>query len=92
MIRTIRHRGLKRYWARNESGGISADWLPRITIILDRLNASKTPKDMDLPGFYFHALKGDAKGRYSVRVSGNFRITFGWDDGDAIDVDLEDYH
>ncbi len=47
---------------------------------------------MDLPGFHFHALKGDAKGRYSVRVSGNFRITFGWHDDDAIDVDLEDYH
>ena len=92
MIRTIRHRGLKRYWTKNESGGISADWLVRITMILDRLNASKTPKDMDLPGFHFHALKGDAKGRYSVRVSGNFRITFGWHDDDAIDIDLEDYH
>ena len=47
---------------------------------------------MDLPGFRFHALKGDASGRYAVSVSGNWRVTFGWDGAEAIDVDLEDYH
>jgi len=47
---------------------------------------------MDLPGFGFHALTGNLKGRYAVTVSRNWRITFGWDKGDAIDIDLEDYH
>ena len=64
----------------------------RVEIVLRRLDAAKTPEQMNVPGLYFHALKGEEKGRYSVRVSGNFRITFGWDDKDAIDVDLEDYH
>jgi proteic killer suppression protein len=47
---------------------------------------------MNLPGYRFHDLKGPAKGRYAVDASGNWRITFGWDGEDAIDVDLEDYH
>ncbi len=45
-----------------------------------------------MPGFRFHGLKGRRKGRYAVDASGNWRITFGWQDGDAVDVDLEDYH
>lgn len=47
---------------------------------------------MDLPGFRFHGLKGKDRGRYAVDASGNWRVTFGWLDGDAVDVDLEDYH
>jgi toxin HigB-1 len=47
---------------------------------------------MNLPGFRFHALVGRDKGRYAVDASGNWRITFGWTQGDAVDVDLEDYH
>ena len=92
MIRSFRSAALKRYWTKNDGGKISADWLPRIVILLDRLGSSRLPNDMRLPGFGFHALKGKMKGRYSVTVSGNFRITFGWHDGDAVDVDLEDYH
>ena len=47
---------------------------------------------MDLPGLRFHALKGADKGRYAVWASENWRLTFGWDGVDAIEVDLEDYH
>jgi proteic killer suppression protein len=50
------------------------------------------PEDMNLPGFRFHALVGRDKGRYAVNASENWRITFGWTKGDAIDVDLEDHH
>jgi proteic killer suppression protein len=56
------------------------------------LDAAIEPKAMDAPGLKFHPLKGAEKGRFSVRVSGNFRITFGWEGKDATDVDLEDYH
>ena len=55
------------------------------------LNSATRPDDLDLPGFHFHPLQGNPK-RYSVRVTGNYRLTFGWSDGDAVDVDLEDYH
>jgi proteic killer suppression protein len=56
------------------------------------LNAAPTPQAMNVPGLKFHPLKGREKGRYAVWASGNYRITFGWDDKDAINVDLEDYH
>ena len=50
------------------------------------------PEDMNLPGFRFHALVGRDRGRYAVSASGNWRITFNWIEGEAVDVDLEDYH
>jgi proteic killer suppression protein len=50
------------------------------------------PRDMNLPGLDFHNLAGDNKGRYAVKVSANWRITFGWEEEDAIQVDFEDYH
>lgn len=59
---------------------------------LDRLNAAAVVEDMDLPGFHLYQLKGDRKGTWSIRVSGNWRITFRFESGDAYDVDLEDYH
>lgn len=58
--------------------------------MLRALDVATDPDQMDLPGYRYHALKG-AK-RWSIRVTGNWRITFGWDGADAIDVDLEDYH
>jgi Plasmid maintenance system killer protein len=60
--------------------------------MLDRLEASTRPEDMDLPGFGFHKLTGNRKGTCSVSVSGNWRITFEFEDGDATSVNLEDYH
>jgi proteic killer suppression protein len=64
----------------------------RMRRVLLALSAAMRPLDMDLPGMRFHALKGRDKGRYAVSVSGNWRITFGWEGEDAVDVDLEDYH
>jgi len=55
------------------------------------LDAAAAPEDMHLPGFHFHRLRGQSV-RYSVRVTGNWRLTFAWDESDAIQVDLEDYH
>jgi proteic killer suppression protein len=64
----------------------------RIAMILDRLDAAVEPNDLDLPGLGFHPLKGQRKGEFALLVTRNWRITFGWADGDAVDVDLEDYH
>lgn len=63
----------------------------RIVRILALLNAATKPEDMNLPGFRFHGLRGKPK-RYAVDASGNYRVTFGWKDQDAIEVDIEDYH
>jgi proteic killer suppression protein len=60
--------------------------------MLDRLDASKEAEDMDLPGYKFHALKGDRKGEFAVSVTGNWRITYQFIGEDAVNVNLEDCH
>lgn len=92
MIRNFRHKGLARFFTRSERKGLDARQLDRIRRILDRLDSAVRPEDMNLPGYGFHGLKGDRKGVYAVSVSGNWRITFRFEAGDAVDVNLEDYH
>ena len=92
MIASFRSRALKRYWEKGETRRLPAQSLVRIAMILDRLDAAVEPDDLDLPGLGFHPLKGQRKGEFAVLVTRNWRITFGWADGDAVDVDLEDYH
>lgn len=92
MIRGFRHKGLERFFTRNERQHVDAKQADRIRRILDRLDAAVTTGDMNLPGYKFHGLKGDRKGTYAVSVSANRRITFRFEKGDAIDVNLEDYH
>jgi toxin HigB-1 len=91
MIRSFRSKALRRFAERGDASKLSVP-NPTFRRILARLDAAIRPEDMNLPGFRFHGLKGKDKGRYAVDVSGNWRITFAWLDGDAIDVDLEDYH
>ena len=92
MIRSFRHKGLERYFTRSDRSGIDRRQSERILRLLDRLDAAMKPEDMNLPGYRFHRLKGDRKRAFSVSVSGNWRITFRFEDGDAVDVNLEDYH
>ena len=92
MVRNFRHKGLHRFFTKSDYRGIPAQHAARIERLLDRLEASAKPEDMDLPGYRFHPLKGDRKGVYAVSVSGNLRLTFRFDGQHATDVDLEDYH
>jgi toxin HigB-1 len=92
VIRNFRHKGLDRFFTKSEHKGIDAKHADRIRRILDRLDAATSPEDMILPGLKFHGLSGNRKGTCSVWVSGNWRITFRFAEGDAIDVNLEDYH
>jgi proteic killer suppression protein len=91
VIRSFRHRGLKRLWEGDPSR-IGAALRYRIENVLAVLDAAATPADLDLPGYRLHALKGDPKGTWSVTISGNWRITFRVEHGNAFDVDLTDYH
>lgn len=90
MIRSIRHKGLRRFAETGNPAKLSVANQDRVRRILARLDAALEPNDLNLPGYYFHRLSGID--RYSVRVTGNWRITFGWDGEDAVDVDLEDHH
>lgn len=92
MIQGFRHRGLERYFATGAKSGIRPEHADRLRIVLGRLAAATAPKDMDLPGLRLHPLKGKLKGRWSVTISGNWRVTFAFSGKDAIDVDYEDYH
>ncbi|WP_090190618.1 MULTISPECIES: type II toxin-antitoxin system RelE/ParE family toxin [unclassified Duganella] len=92
MITSFKHKGLYGFYARRDRRGIPAVFSARIERIIERLDSSVCPEDMDLPGYKFHALKGKRLGIFSVHVSGNWRITFGFDQNDAIEVNLEDYH
>jgi toxin HigB-1 len=92
VIESFASRSLKRYWTRGDATGIRPDWLKKVRLVLSRLDASHRPAEMDIPGFGFHALKGDRAGRFAVWVSRNWRITFAWQGENAIDVDMEDYH
>jgi toxin HigB-1 len=92
VIRTFRHKGLQEFFRADNARRLNRDHVQKICRLLDRLDASVKPQDMNLPGFGFHQLKGDRKGTYSVSVSGNWRITFRFDGENAVDVDLEDYN
>ena len=92
MIGSIRHKALREYWTRGQARGLNAAWIRKLRRILSALEAAESPEQMNYPGSYFHPLKGDRAGRYAVRLTANYRVTFGWDEEGAEDVDIEDYH
>jgi toxin HigB-1 len=92
MIASFSSRALKRFWERSEATRLPTQFVPKIKLILDALDAATEPKDMDVTGFRFHPLKGNRRGEYAVTVTRNWRITFRWLGEDAIDVRFEDYH
>ncbi len=92
MIASFNHKGLEEFFESGTVRGLQANQAKRIRLILARLSAATSVQDMDLPGLLLHELAGQRKGTWTVRVSGNWRITFTFDDVDVCDVDLEDYH
>jgi toxin HigB-1 len=82
---------LKRLWEGDPSR-VSAALRDRLENVLSVLDAAARPRDLDLPGYRLHPLKGDLAGVWSVTISGNWRVTFRIEDGNAFDVDLTDYH
>lgn len=92
MIRSFRSKDLRLFAETGDARKLSVPNTQRVRVILAALNTSAKPEDMNTPGLRFHGLRGARKGTYAVDASGNYRITFGWDGQDAVDVDLEDYH
>ena len=91
MIRSFRSKALARLWNEADSRGIRHDQVARVRRVLLELDAAERPEDLNLPGYRFHALHGRPK-RYSVTITRTWRITFEWDQEDAVRVDYEDYH
>jgi proteic killer suppression protein len=91
MIRTIRHRGLRRLFEQDDPSGVNLEHAGKPRNILATLHAAQTVAHMDLPGFRLHPLRGASKGFWAVTVRANWRVIFRFD-GDAEDVDYVDYH
>ncbi len=92
MIKSLKHRGLKRLYEKGDRSGIRADQVETVDRILTLLDAASTPQALDLPRYHLHPLKGDMKGYWAVTVRANWRIIFKFEDGNAVDVELIDYH
>jgi proteic killer suppression protein len=90
VIRSFRSKALRAYFERQDARGLSVQNAARVGRMLRALDVAARPEQLNLPGYFFHALHGDR--RWSIRVTGNWRITFGWDGNDAVEIDLEDYH
>ena len=92
MIRSIRHKGLKRLYESDDPRGVFADHATKLRDILARLDAARNVADIDLPGFRLHPLKGEMSGFWAVTVRANWRVIFRLAEGDVFDVDYVDYH
>jgi toxin HigB-1 len=92
MIRSFRHAGIEKFFKTGSAAGIQPKHTKKLTVQLTTLDAAKVPQDMAAPGWDLHPLKGDLAGHYSVKVSGNWRLTFKFEGEDAILVDYQDYH
>ena len=92
MIASFRHRSLQALYEGRTARRIGPEHVGKLRDILAALDRSRGPEGMNLPGFRLHALKGSLKGHYAVTVSGNWRVTFRFEEGAPVDVDYVDYH
>ncbi|MDE9446884.1 type II toxin-antitoxin system RelE/ParE family toxin [Xenorhabdus bovienii] len=92
MIKSFKHKGLKKFFETGSMAAIDAKQAKKISVRLSVLDLAKDVKDVDVPGFFLHPLTGDKKGVWSITVTGNWRITFEFIEGDVYIVNYEDYH
>ena len=92
MVQSFRHKGLMRFFESGRLAGIQPHHAKRLRMLLAALDSAATISDMDVPGFKLHPRKGQQKGRWSVWVNGNWRLTFEFRAGQALVLDYEDYH
>ena len=92
MIKSFKHKGLRKFYESGSKQGIESQHAPKLRMQLATLDSALTIEDLDIPGYRLHQLKGDRKGIWSISVSGNWRITFEFTDGNVYIVNYEDYH
>lgn len=92
MIRSFRHKGLKKFFESGTVAGIQPHHAKRLRMLLAALDTAQSIEDIDIPGFRLHPLKGKERGRWSVWVNGNWRLNFEFIDGHVYVLDYEDYH
>ena len=92
MITSFRHKGLQKYFESGSLAGIQPAHANRLKMQLAALDTAQVIEDMDIPGFRLHPLKGSERGRWSIWVNGNWRVTFEFENGNVFVLDYEDYH
>ena len=92
MIKSFRHTGLEKFFKTGSKAGIQPAHAAKLSIQLYALDAAKSAADLNTPGWRLHSLKGNLEGHWSIRVNGNWRLTFKFEGEDAILVDYQDYH
>jgi proteic killer suppression protein len=92
MIRSFKHKGLKRFFESGSASGIRSSHSTRLRMQLSALDTALSVQDMDIPGYRLHQLSGSRRGIWAISVSGNWRVTFKFIEGDAYIVNYEDYH
>jgi len=92
VIKSFQHKGLEKFFRTGSKAGINAAFASKLEVQLAVLNRATKPEQMGVPGWELHQLKGDLKGHWAVKVSGNWRMTFRFDGEDVEVVDLQDYH
>ena len=92
LIQDFRHKGLRQFFETGSTAGIQASLARKLRLQLAALHSATQIEDMDLPGYRLHLLKGADKGRWSIWVNGNWRLTFAFRDGHVFDLGFEDYH
>ncbi|BFM19041.1 type II toxin-antitoxin system RelE/ParE family toxin [Gilvimarinus japonicus] len=92
MIKSFKHKGLRRFYETGSARGIQAKYEKRLRMQLAALDTAKEINDLDIPGYKLHPLKGDRKGVWAITVNGNWRLTFEFSDGNAYVLNYEDYH
>ena len=92
MIKSFKHKGLERFFNSGTTRGIQSNHASKLRMQLAALDTAQSIEDIDIPGYRLHPLKGDRQGIWSITVSGNWRVTFEFTDGNAYIVNYEDYH
>lgn len=92
MIKSFQHKGLQAFFETGSKAGIQPHHASKLQRQLIRLDKAQSPEDMNLPGWRLHGLSGNLAGHYSVTVNGNWRMTFAFENGDAVLIDYQDYH
>ena len=92
MIKSFKHKGLRAFFESGLDSGIDPSCKTKIKMRLVALDTARSIRDINLPGFRLHALKGTKKDLWAIDVNKNWRITFQFKDGDVYAVNYEDYH
>lgn len=92
MILSFKHKGLELFFTTGSTAGIQPKHANKLTLLLTALNSAETPQAMAVPSWNLHPLKGNLANHWSVKVNGNWRLTFKFENGHAEVVDYQDYH